>query len=51
MSWNQWHDPGSSCRLNGLMIHDRGTHRVDILRVVEIDEPELPEPAAGSNGN
>ena len=33
-----------------LMIHDRGTHRVDILHVVEIEEPEEPKSTVGANG-
>jgi len=38
-----------TARGRDLMIHDRGTHRVDILRVVEVDEP--PEPESNGEGN
>ena len=33
-----------------LVIHEKGTHHVDILLVVEIEEPEAPEPTEPSNG-
>ena len=28
-----------------LIIHDRGTHRIDLLHVVEVDEPDAAAPS------
>jgi hypothetical protein len=39
-----------SPRGRDLVVHDKGTHHVDILRVVEIDEPEAVETESGTNG-
>jgi hypothetical protein len=37
-------------RGRNLVIHDKGTHLIDILHVVEIEEPEPPEEQEPSNG-
>jgi hypothetical protein len=37
-------------RGRNLIIHQNGTHNVDILRVVEIEEPEPPDPQPAPNG-
>lgn len=34
-----------------LVIHDKGTHHVDIFLVVEVDEPETAETESGIGGD
>ncbi len=40
-----------STRGRDLVIHDKGTHHVDILLVVEIDEPETAETESTAQTN
>jgi hypothetical protein len=39
-------------RSREVTIYDKGTHRLDVLLISEIEEPEVPEPAQpGAEGN